>query len=61
MKDAGARPKDRRNVGGDKKSQTKFKEVNENMVWFSEWKEDLTQGDEHGFYRHYTPVLAVLE
>ena len=61
MKDADARPEDGRNVGGDKKSQTKLKEVNENMVWFSEWKEHLTQGDEHGFCRHYTPVLAKLK
>ena len=61
MKDADARPKDGRTVGGDKKSQTKLKEVNENMVWFSEWKEDLAQGDEHGFYRQYTPVLAILK
>jgi len=41
VKDADARPKDGRNVRGDRRSQTKLKEVNENMFWLSEWKEDL--------------------
>ena len=60
MKDADARPKAGRNVG-DKKLQTKLEGVNEDIVRFPGWRKDLTQGDEHGFYRHYTPVLAILK
>lgn len=40
VKDADERPKDGGNVGGDKQSQAKLKEVNANVVWLSEWEED---------------------